>query len=151
MFQRFYILQNMKWMSLLPVAINLTQLIVRLSFFLSPLLITINSALVQGETSSESHACVCVCVCVCCVCVCVCGVELEQGEDWLRPPRLNGRDKNRGWMQWKPGRGKRHEGLLVPMDQNSLCNALFPVKHLSQNIAKSPRQNPQVTDLSSIL
>ena len=59
-------------MSLLPVAINLTQLIVHLSFFLSPLLITINSALVQGETSSESHACVCVCVCVCVVCVCVC-------------------------------------------------------------------------------
>ena len=58
-------------MSLLPVAINLTQLIVRLSFFLSPSLITINSALVQGETSSESHACACfVCVCVC-VCVCV--------------------------------------------------------------------------------
>ena len=57
-------------MSLLPVAINLTQLIVRLSFFLSPSLITINSALAQGETSSESRVCVCVCVCVC-VRVCV--------------------------------------------------------------------------------
>lgn len=59
-------------MSLLPVAINLTQLIVRLGFFLSPSLITINSALAQGETSSESHVY---------VCVCVCGVELGQGED----------------------------------------------------------------------
>ena len=108
MFQRFYILQNMKWMSLLPVAINLTQLIVRLSFFLSPSLITINSALAQGETSSESRVCVCVCVCVCAR-----GVESEQGEDWLRPPHLNGRDKN-GMNEVETGAGEEAWRFACP-------------------------------------
>ena len=40
-------------MSLLPVAINLIQLIVCLSFFPSSLLITINSVLARGETESK--------------------------------------------------------------------------------------------------
>lgn len=70
MVQSFPILQNMKRMSLLPVAINLAQLIACLLRFFpsSPLLITINSVLVQSESSER----VCVCLSVhvfMCVCI----------------------------------------------------------------------------------
>lgn len=50
MLQSFYMLQNTKRMSLVPVAVNLARLIVCPGVCLPPLLITINSVLARGKT-----------------------------------------------------------------------------------------------------